>query len=180
MLQGLGDWAVLFLVQAQQQLAVAARLEHLGQQQRQELLGLCPPIIFMAALVAVGAVPLQQALVVQGVMVAIQAQAAAVAVRQTQALTLALAALAQMVMPESSHSSKINMPKQFLLNPDGSIPANTNIDLLKIEGIPLVMPTPMPRESGMIAVEQDPQQDSNGLWHQIWVLEPVQDQEMEQ
>lgn len=63
------------------------------------------------------------------------------------------------------------MPKQFLLNPDGSIPANANIELLQAEGIPLVMPTPMPRESNMVAVEQNPQQDADGVWRQVWALE---------
>jgi hypothetical protein len=63
------------------------------------------------------------------------------------------------------------MPKQFLLNPDGSIPLNANIELLQAESIPLVMPTPMPRESGMVAVEQDPQQDADGVWRQVWALE---------
>lgn len=65
------------------------------------------------------------------------------------------------------------MPKQFLLNPDGSIPTNANIELLQAEGIPLVLPTPMPRESGMVAVEQAPQQGADGVWRQVWVLEPV-------
>jgi hypothetical protein len=65
------------------------------------------------------------------------------------------------------------MPKQFLLNPDGSIPANVNVELLKANGIPLVMPTPMPRESGMMAVEQEPQQDADGVWRQVWVMDFV-------
>ena len=72
------------------------------------------------------------------------------------------------------------MPKQFLLNPDGSIPANANIELLKAEGIPLVLPTPMPRQSGMIAVEQEPQQDAEGVWRQVWVLEPAPEPENEE
>ncbi len=65
------------------------------------------------------------------------------------------------------------MPKQFLLNADGSIPANANVELLQAEGIPLVMPTPMPRQSGMVAVEQEPQQDADGVWRQVWVMEFV-------
>ena len=65
------------------------------------------------------------------------------------------------------------MPKQFLLNPDGSIPANANVELLQAEGIPLVLPTEMPRESGMVAVEQEPQKDVMGIWRQVWVLAPV-------
>lgn len=63
------------------------------------------------------------------------------------------------------------MRKQYLLNFDGSIPPNTNVELLQALGIPLVMPTPMPRESGMVAVEQDPQQDGEGVWRQVWKLE---------
>lgn len=61
------------------------------------------------------------------------------------------------------------MPKQFLLNPDGSIPANVNLQALQEAGIPLVLPTPMPRTPGMIAIEQDPQQNEKGLWVQVWV-----------
>lgn len=69
------------------------------------------------------------------------------------------------------------MPKQFLLNADGSIPANANVELLKANGIPLVMPTPMPRESGMVAVEQEPKQDADGVWRQVWVLESAPEQQ---
>lgn len=61
--------------------------------------------------------------------------------------------------------------KQFLLRPDGSVPPGTNVDVLAAEGIPLVLPTPMPRQSGMVAVEQDPQQDADGVWRQVWALE---------
>lgn len=69
------------------------------------------------------------------------------------------------------------MPKQFLLNPDGTIPANTNLEVLQAEGIPLVLPTPMPREPNMIAIEQEPQQDSQGVWRQIWALESITESE---
>lgn len=72
------------------------------------------------------------------------------------------------------------MPKQFLLNPDGSIPANANVELLRAAGIPLVLPTPMPRESGMVAVELEPQQDADGVWRQVWVLEPAPVRELEE
>jgi len=65
------------------------------------------------------------------------------------------------------------MPKQFLLNADGSIPPNVDVALLEAEGIPLVLPTPVPRESGMVAVEQDPQLGEDGVWRQVWVLEPA-------
>jgi len=61
--------------------------------------------------------------------------------------------------------------KQFLLNVDGSVPAGVDVDLLIAEGIPMVMPTDMPREPGMVAVEQDPRQDAQGVWRQVWVLE---------
>lgn len=71
------------------------------------------------------------------------------------------------------------MPKQFLLNPDGSLPANVNIQALQEAGIPLVLPTPMPREPGMIAVEQEPQQ-IDGVWRQVWLLEPAPEPEQEQ
>lgn len=69
------------------------------------------------------------------------------------------------------------MPKQFLLNPDGSIPANANIELLQAEGIPFVLPTEMPRQAGMVAIEQEPEQDAQGVWRQVWKLEPVPEPE---
>lgn len=61
------------------------------------------------------------------------------------------------------------MIKQFLLNVDGSIPENVNIELLKQQGIPLVIPTPVPRQSGMIAVEQEPEL-IDGVLKQRWKL----------
>lgn len=64
------------------------------------------------------------------------------------------------------------MPRQFLLNSDGSLPANVNVQALEEAGIPLVLPTPMPRQGGMVAVEQEPQQ-INGVWKQVWKLEPA-------
>lgn len=65
------------------------------------------------------------------------------------------------------------MLKQFLLNPDGSVPANTDVELLNAEGIRLTMPTEMPSSPGMVAIEQEPQQDADGVWRQVWVLEPA-------
>jgi hypothetical protein len=65
------------------------------------------------------------------------------------------------------------MPKQFLLNPDGRVPAGTNLQAILDAGIPLVLPTPLPREPGMVAVEQEPQPDADGVWRQVWVLEPA-------
>lgn len=64
------------------------------------------------------------------------------------------------------------MIKQFLLNQDGSIPNNINIEVLEQEGIKIVIPTTVPRESGMVAVEQEPIL-INGKWHQSWKLEKV-------
>jgi hypothetical protein len=69
------------------------------------------------------------------------------------------------------------MPRQFLLNTDGSIPANVNVDLLQQQGIPLVLPTPVPRESGMVAVEADPVQGEDGVWRQVWILQPAPEPE---
>jgi len=61
------------------------------------------------------------------------------------------------------------MPKHFLLNPDGSIPANTNVALLEAEGIPLVLPTPRWRPAeGMVLQEADPVQ-VDGVWKQVWI-----------
>ena len=37
------------------------------------------------------------------------------------------------------------MRRQFLLNPDGSAPEGIDLDLLRGEGIALVLPTPLPR-----------------------------------
>jgi hypothetical protein len=63
------------------------------------------------------------------------------------------------------------MIKQFLLNPDGSIPQTVNLPLLEQNGIKLVLPTPMPRECGKVAVEQEPEL-IDGVWKQAWKLEP--------
>lgn len=65
------------------------------------------------------------------------------------------------------------MPKQFLLNVDGSIPENTNIEVLISANIPLVVPTPMPVQVGKLAIECDPECDQNGVWRQVWKLEDV-------
>ncbi len=64
------------------------------------------------------------------------------------------------------------MVKQFLLNPDGSVPLGTDLAKLEAEGIPLVLPTKPPREPGMIAVEMEPELDAEGVWRQVWKLEP--------
>lgn len=64
------------------------------------------------------------------------------------------------------------MPKQFLLNSDGSIPANVNLQALQEAGIPLVLPTPMPRTPGMVAIEQEPEL-VDGVWRQVWTEQPA-------
>lgn len=65
------------------------------------------------------------------------------------------------------------MPRQFLLNPDGSLPAGVDVAVLEAEGIPLVLPTPVPHLYGMVAVEQEPEQGPDGVWRQVWTLEPA-------
>ena len=65
------------------------------------------------------------------------------------------------------------MIKQFLLNADGTIPAGVDVERLIVGGIPLVRPTPMPRQPGMVAVEQAPQMGTDGVWRQVWSLEPA-------
>ena len=70
------------------------------------------------------------------------------------------------------------MPKQFLLNADGSIPANTNVALLEANGIPLVLPTPRWRPSeGMVLQEADPVQ-VEGVWKQVWIEVSAPEPEM--
>lgn len=71
------------------------------------------------------------------------------------------------------------MIRQFLLNADGTIPAGADVGRLIAEGIPLVLPTAMPRQTGMVAVEQEPQRDAIGVWRQVWVLEPAPEPEPE-
>lgn len=64
--------------------------------------------------------------------------------------------------------------KQFLLNPDGSIPSGANIAALLEAGIPLVLPTPRWRPAeGMMLEEREPQRDGQGVWRQVWVEVPV-------
>ena len=64
--------------------------------------------------------------------------------------------------------------KQFLLNPDGSLPEGANIEVLKRAGIPLVLPTPRWRPAPrMILIEVEPEM-SDGALRQTWreVLAP--------
>jgi hypothetical protein len=61
---------------------------------------------------------------------------------------------------------------QFLLRPDGSIPPGVDVLVLRANGVLLVVPTEAPRQSGMVAVEQDAEQGDDGVWRQSWTLEP--------
>lgn len=66
------------------------------------------------------------------------------------------------------------MVKQFLLNPDGSVPKGANVARLMELDIPLVLPTPRWRpEPGMMLIEVDPQPDAAGVMRQTWVEVPV-------
>ncbi len=67
---------------------------------------------------------------------------------------------------------------QFLLNPDGSVPPNTDLAALKRLGVELVMPSPMPQAYGMIAVER-PAQLINNVLTQVWELQPALEPEPE-
>lgn len=58
--------------------------------------------------------------------------------------------------------------KQFLLNPDGSLPDGANIEALKRAGIPLVLPTPRWRPApGMMLIEVEPEM-RDGAMRQTW------------
>ena len=58
--------------------------------------------------------------------------------------------------------------RQFLLNPDGTIPDGVNIEVLKRAGIPLVLPTPRWRPAaGMMLVEVEPEM-RDGALRQTW------------
>lgn len=66
------------------------------------------------------------------------------------------------------------MPRQFLLNSDGSLPPHTNVGALMDAGIPLVLPTPRWRPAeGMMLEEREPQRDDQGVWRQVWVEVPA-------
>lgn len=66
------------------------------------------------------------------------------------------------------------MIKQFLLNTDGTVPADVNVEALIEAGIPLVMPTErwVPQD-GFMLEEAEPQQDADGVWRQQWIEVPV-------
>lgn len=66
------------------------------------------------------------------------------------------------------------MVKQFLLNPDGTIPEGVDAALLEAEGIPLVVPTePWAPATGFMLEEREPEQDADGIWRQVWVEVPI-------
>jgi hypothetical protein len=61
------------------------------------------------------------------------------------------------------------MIKQFLLNPDGSVPDGVNVAVLEAEGVPLVVPTERWRPApGFVLEERNPEQDEQGVWRQVW------------
>jgi hypothetical protein len=58
--------------------------------------------------------------------------------------------------------------KQFLLNPDGSVPPGVDVSVLEAEGIVMVLPTPRHDPApGYDLAESDPVFD-NGVWRQVW------------
>jgi len=58
---------------------------------------------------------------------------------------------------------------QFLMNPDGTAPAGTNIAALAAAGILLVRPVTMPAPvPGMQVIEGDPEL-IDGIWYQTWL-----------
>lgn len=58
---------------------------------------------------------------------------------------------------------------QFLLNPDGSVPPNTDVAALKRLGIAMVLPSPCPQAPGMVASEL-PAVLIDGVLTQQWTL----------
>lgn len=61
------------------------------------------------------------------------------------------------------------MVKQFITNPDGSLPAGVSLAKLQAAGISLVRPTEPPRQAGKIAVELEPEL-VDGVLYQRWEL----------
>jgi hypothetical protein len=59
--------------------------------------------------------------------------------------------------------------KQFLLNPDGSIPAGVNVSVLEAQGITMVLPTPRPNPRPGFAVTEGSPVFDDGMWRQTWV-----------
>ena len=63
--------------------------------------------------------------------------------------------------------------KQFLLNPNGTLPAGVDAAALQAAGVRFVMPTSPPTTSpGMIAQDTEPEL-INGIWHQRWTEVPA-------
>lgn len=66
------------------------------------------------------------------------------------------------------------MIKQFLINPDGTIPDGVNVEMLIEAGIPLVVPTERWRPAaGFMLQEAEPEQDAEGIWRQRWIEVPA-------
>jgi hypothetical protein len=69
------------------------------------------------------------------------------------------------------------MQKRFLINADGTVPANAPIAALEAAGVILVVPTPVPvPPEGQIVVEADAVQ-VNGVWRQVWEFAPAPEPE---
>lgn len=63
---------------------------------------------------------------------------------------------------------------QFLLNPDGTLPANVDVKALQAAGVRFVMPTPPPTVASPSMIVQDTEPELvNGIWHQRWIEVPA-------
>lgn len=62
---------------------------------------------------------------------------------------------------------------QFLLNPDGSIPAGTNISALIALGVRLVRPAPVPSPAPDMQIVEGEPEEINGIWWQTWAQVPA-------
>lgn len=66
------------------------------------------------------------------------------------------------------------MQKRYLINADGTIPANAPVAALAAAGVILVVPTPRPVPGeGQMVAEADAVQDAQGVWRQVWELVPA-------
>lgn len=71
------------------------------------------------------------------------------------------------------------MQKRYLINADGTIPANAPVAALAAAGVILVVPTPVPTPpEGQILVEADAVQ-VDGVWRQVWEFAPAPEPEPE-
>lgn len=61
----------------------------------------------------------------------------------------------------------------FMLRPDGTAPEGISQADLQAAGFRCVVPTPVPREPGMVAYECEPWPRPDGLWQQVWELKQL-------